>query len=251
MCSTPRTGLLFGLLAALLASSATHAQAPRPRPESEQITNFHSDITLTDDSSLQVTESIRVMATGRQIRHGIYRDFPTSYHDTFNNHYAVGFRMLAATRDGFEEPFRVENYSNGKRIYLGDANSFVATGDHVYTIRYTTNRQLGFFNDHDELFWNVTGLGWAFVIRQASATVHLPAAIPAEQVKLSGYTGVQGSRQTQLVTLAANSSFQFVTTRPLGMHEGLTILLEWPKGYVREPTFSQKLGLFFRDNREA
>ena len=49
----------------------------------------------------------------------------------------------------------------------------LANGEHIYTITYTTSRQLGFFRDHDELFWNATGNGWAFLIEHASATVRL------------------------------------------------------------------------------
>jgi uncharacterized membrane protein YgcG len=243
--------LLFALLAMLACSSLSFAQTRRPRRLAEQITNFHSDIALQDDSSLLVTESITVIAAGRQIRHGIYRDFPTSYYDAFNNHYVVGFRMFSATCDSYQEPFRVEDNSNGKRVYLGDPAQFVSNGEHTYTITYTTNRQLGFFKDHDELFWNVTGLGWGFPIEAASATVHLPPGIPAAQVQLSGYTGPQGSLQSQLTTSIGDSAFQFASTRPLAPHEGLTILLQWPKGYIVEPTFSQRLQFFFRDNQEA
>ncbi len=241
---------LLLLVSALICGSLCRAQT-RARPQTEQILDFHSDITLQDDSSLSVTETITVFATGNQIHHGIYREFPTSYRDNFNNHYVVGFQMLEATRDSTSEPFRVEQYANGKRIYLGDPNELVSRGVHVYTISYTTTRQLGFFKDHDELFWNVTGLGWAFPIQHASATVHLPNVIPVDKVKLSGYTGPKGSFQSNLTARSDDSVFQFSTTRPLGFHEGLTILLKWPKGFVAEPTFSQKLAFFFHDNREA
>jgi uncharacterized membrane protein YgcG len=250
------TRFLLSLLSILACALPCLAQSPRahPRParpsvQQEEITNFHSDITLQQDSSLQVTETISVIVAGRQIRHGIYRDFPTNYSDPLDNRDVVGFRMLSATLDSTSESFRVEDYGNGKRIYLGDANLFVANGSHVYTITYTTDRQLGFFKDHDELFWNVTGLGWGFPIREASASVHLPASIPVGQVQLSGYTGPQGSRQAQLTTSSQDSVFQFVTTRSLAPREGLTILLTWPKGYIAEPTFSQKVRFFLRDNR--
>ena len=232
------------LLAALVCSLPA-------RTQTEQILDFHSDITLESDSSLQVTETITVFANANQIRHGIYRDFPTTYRDNFNNRYVVGFQMLSATCDSAVEVFRVEDVSNGKRIYLGDPKYFVSRGRHVYTISYTTNRQLGFFKDHDELFWNVTGLGWGFSIQHASATVHLPASIPLAQVKLAGYTGVQGSHESQLTATPEDAAFQFATTRPLGPHQGLTILLMWPKGFFAEPTSSQKLQFFFQDNRDA
>jgi len=242
---TPIRLVLVLLCTALMAFSLP------ARVQTEQILDFHSDITLQDDSSLQVTETITVIAASGQIHHGIYRDFPTHYKDNFNNRYNVGFQMLSATRDSADEPFRVENYANGKRIYLGSPNTLVSPGRRVYTITYTTNRQLGFFRDHDELFWNVTGLGWGFPIQHASATVHLPLAIPPGAVKLSGFTGPQGSREAQLTSGTEDSAFQFAATRPLNPHEGLTILLMWPKGYVTEPPFAQKLEFFFRDNRGA
>ncbi len=238
------TRFLLFLGGVLICSWPCHAQT-------EKILDFHSDITLEEDSSLQVTETITVIAAGNQIRHGIYREFPTRYRDTFNNRYVVGFQMLSATRDSANESFRVEDDANGKRIYLGDAGAMVPRGRHVYTISYTTNRQLGFFKDREELFWNVTGNGWAFPIDHASATVHLPATIPSDQVKLFGYTGPQGSFASQLNITTEDSAFQFSATRRLGPHEGLSILLKWPKGFFVEPTFSQKLQFFFQDNRDA
>jgi hypothetical protein len=232
-------------LAFFLASATPCAQ------QFEHILDFHSDLTLQDDNSLTVTETITVYCAGQQIRHGIFRDFPTTYKDPFNERYVVGFEMLSATRDGKPETFRVQDQFNGKRIYVGNPNAMAPIGRHVYTITYTTNRQLGFYGDHDELFWNVTGNGWDFLIDHASATVHLPANIPAEKVTLSGFTGPQGSREAQLTTATNEDAFQFSAARALSSHEGLSVLLMWPKGYVAEPTTPQKLEFFFHDNREA
>ena len=54
-----------------------------------------------------------------------------------------------------------------RAIYVGAKNIMLPPGDHTYTLTYATRRQLGFFDDHDELYWNVTGNGWTFPIRQA------------------------------------------------------------------------------------
>src|SRR5271157_596491 len=236
--------LVFVLATVFICASPSYAQR-------ERILDFHSDVTLQDDSSLQVTETIIVVAAGGQIRHGIFREFPTHYSDPYNNRYVVGFQMLSATRDSAEETFRVENYANGVRIYLGNPNVLVSPGRHVYTLTYMTNRQLGFDSDHDELFWNVTGLGWNFRIDHASATVHLLSAIPADQVTLAGFTGPKGSRESKLSSARDADEFQFTATRPLFAKEGLSIVLKWPKGYVTPPTSSQKAEYFFRDNRDA
>ncbi|MGB8322606.1 MAG: DUF2207 domain-containing protein, partial [Candidatus Acidiferrum sp.] len=214
----------------------------------ERILDFHSDITLQGDSSLQVTETITVYASGSKIQHGIFRDFPTRYKDPYNNNYVVGFQMQAATLDSFEEPFRVEAIGNGKRVYLGSPNTVVQKGKHTYTITYITTRQLGFYKEHDELFWNVTGNGWDFLIDHAWATVHLPSRIPVDQVTLAGFTGPQGSRETDLTSSREVASFEFAASRRLGRHEGLSVLLMWPKGYVTPPTPSEKMQFFFQDN---
>jgi hypothetical protein len=238
-------GLLCLALGLLFAASAARAQT-------EQILDYHSDIQLGGDGTLLVRETIRVVSAGERIRHGIYRDFPTRYSDRLGNHYSVGFELIGATCDGAPEQTRIENRSNGLRIYLGSPKYFVQPGEHTYTITYTTDRQLGFFADHDELFWNVTGNGWIFPIERASATVHLPDEIPANDVRLGGYTGPQGSMARELTySTDPDGAFEFATVRPLDSYEGLTILLMWPKGLIQEPTTHQKLSYFLHDNRDG
>ena len=241
-----RRGLLL-----LFLSLATNAAAQRTPAQYERILDYHSDIQVQEDGTMLVEETIRVYAAGNQIRHGIYRDFPTRYQDHLGNRYVVGFAVRGAARDGSPETFHVEDRSNGKRVYLGDKNYLLPYGEHTYTISYTTNRQLGFFQDHDELFWNVTGNGWDFVIERASATVHLPQQIPAAQVELSGFTGPQGSRDHDLSTSSEYGTFYFSANHRLGQRYGLTILLSWPKGFFAEPTTQQKVAWFLADNRDA
>jgi uncharacterized membrane protein YgcG len=220
--------------------------------QTERIRDFHSDIHLLDDGALLVKETITIFSTGNLIRHGIYREFPTRYKDRLGNNYVVGFHWLGATCDGHEETSRIEDYSNGERIYLGDKNSYLARGQHTYELTYSTNRQLGFFTDHDELYWNVTGNGWAFRIDRASATVTTPTAIVPSEVSLTGYTGPQGSQEKALTSsLQTGGQFEFETTRPLAPHEGLSIVLSWNKGLLAAPTWQKKVLYFFADNRDA
>ena len=70
----------------------------------EQITSFDAQIVVNPDSSLSIRETISVHAAGQRIRHGIYRDFPTSYKDKFGRSHTVGFSIegLERTRGAFE-----------------------------------------------------------------------------------------------------------------------------------------------------
>lgn len=77
-------------------------------------------------------------------------------------------------RNGATERYKTESYANGLRIKIGNKNVFLPHGEHVYTLVYRTTRQLGFFDDYDELYWNVTGSGWTFEIETARALVTLP-----------------------------------------------------------------------------
>ncbi len=216
----------------------------------EQILSFHSAIDIQPDGALLVNESIEVRADGRQIRHGIYRDFPTRYRDRLGNNYRTGFKLIGVWRNGETEPHVIKPLSNGVRIQIGDANTLLAPGIYQYEIAYQTDRQLGFFEDFDELYFNVTGNGWAFPILRASATVSLPGGVDSSQVKLTGYTGVQGSSEKNLRhSMTPNSDFYFETTRPLQPREGLTIVAGWPKGIINAPDAEQLQQQFIDDNR--
>ena len=61
----------------------------------ERILDYHSDIQVRPDSSIEVHETIRVRSEGRSIRHGIFRDFPTTYTDKVGSRYRVGFTSSA------------------------------------------------------------------------------------------------------------------------------------------------------------
>ena len=151
--------------------------------------------TYASYGGLTITEKITVLAEGDKIRRGIYRDFPTRYKDRSGKTKTVGFQLLDVKRDGKHEPFRLENISNGVRVYIGRGDHFLPHGQYSYELIYQTDRQLGFFERHDELYWNVTGNDWAFTIEQADAIVQLPAGVAAHDTELTAYTFAIAAKQ--------------------------------------------------------
>jgi uncharacterized membrane protein YgcG len=219
------------------------------RAQGERILDFHSDITVRPDAELLVAETIRVRAENLEIRRGIYRDFPTTYRDRLGNQVNIRFQVLDVERDGAPEPYHTENLRNGVRVYIGSPDVFVSTGVHTYVLRYQVNRELGFFEDHDELYWNVTGNGWVFPIDHAGAVVILPDGIPAEDIHVEAYTGPQGAKgQDYRAEVNANGQAVFSTTAPLNSYEGLTIVVAFPKGYVTPPSAEQRTRWLLQDN---
>ncbi len=137
------------------------------------------------------------------------------------------FSVQTVLLDGRSVPWKTEGLSNGVRVRIGDPNSYAPRGEHTYTIVYTTTEQIGFFDEHDELYWNVTGTGWEFPIDRASALVTLPENVPVE--KVAWYTGPQGSRAQNAIGKSAGPHAWFQTTSPLGVREGLTIVVGFPR----------------------
>jgi uncharacterized membrane protein YgcG len=216
----------------------------------ERILEFDSTLEVDMDGSLTVTENIRVVCRQDKIERGIYRDFPTRYKATHGRTVNVGFDVLEVRRDGNPEPFHIKNTSNGKRIYFGHKDVRLSPGEYTYSLIYRTHRQLGYFDTFDELYWNVTGNDWQFMIEKARARVILPA--DTQVVQKTAYTGIAGARGQDFSTGMddfGNPTFQ--TTRALNPGEGLTIAVGWPKGVVREPTRAQKFSYFLRDSLGA
>ena len=214
----------------------------------ERILDYRVQISIEPDACMRVSEAISVRAEGDQIRHGIYRDFPTDYRDVLGHHYRVAFDMLGAQRDGNTEEWREQRKGNGIRVYLGSASTEVAAGEHAYRLSYRTCRQIGFFGDHDELYWNVTGNGWAFPIDATAAELTLPYHVPEDRLHAFGYTGAQGSREQALETETYESGARFRATRGLAPSEGLSVVLEFPKGVLAAPTREQRLLWLLQDN---
>ena len=225
--------------------------APASAVGGEFIRHFDSRIEVQADGSMEVTETISVNAEGNSIKRGIYRDFPTIYRAWYGRR-TVPFEVLSVKRNGLPEPSHQEWRDNGTRLKIGRSDRNIPRGEHVYEIRYRTDWQLGFFADHDELYWNVTGNGWNFLIERATATVVLPQRLPDSALSLEAYTGAQGAQgRDWRARIDAAGHARFETTATLGYREGLTLVVGWPKGLVAEPTREQKQARWLRDNAEV
>lgn len=157
---------LLRLLVLLLVAAAC---SPPAFAQRERILAFDSRITVNADSTIAGAgkNHSSISRGGHSPRH--LRDFPTRYKDGAGNAYVVEFVILGVQRDGNTEAYHTERLSNGVRVYFGSSDTMLSPGRHTYDFTYQTSRQLGFFADHDELYWNVTGNGWKFPIDVAAS----------------------------------------------------------------------------------
>jgi hypothetical protein len=234
-------------IAAAIFAFSVPGQPSLAQSGEEKITDYASDITVERNGALDVTETISVVALDDRIRHGIYRDFPTRYADRLGRRVHVGFDVVRVTRDGQNEPYSTESISNGVRVKIGSADTILPPGPHRYTLSYITTRQIGFFKDYDELYWNVTGNGWIFPIDHASANIRLPEG--AHIKRSAYYTGAQGADgKAASARQYLDNAIHFETTAPLGPEEGLTVAVGFSKGAVAPPSRATRISEFIRDN---
>ena len=239
------------MLVALLLASALGA--PAILAQEEEILSYDVDIDVQPGGSMIVTESIRVRALGNQIRRGIYRDFPTSFPRASGiGRIEAPFTVLSVTRDGAPENYFLEAIGGevgrgGMRVRIGRGNVLLDPGEYTYEIVYETDRWVYFGDDEDQLYWNVTGNGWGFGIRRATATVRIAGL--ESTPRLETWTGNEGSRSTTATASwdAATSTASFVNELPLMPSQGLTISLTFPSGELTPPSPEQQDAWFRLD----
>ncbi len=235
-------GLLLGLLLACLALPAG-AQEEDP----DRIPRFAADIVIEESGDFLVTEEIDFQDMPGSSKHGIYRDFPTTYSGFLGLSDKVGFEVQEVTRNGEDEPFILIEGHAGVRLRIGRENLLLREGVHRYRIVYRTDRQLYFHSDRDEIYWNVTGNDWAHPIDHAEVSIHLPPGADArESAGYTGYKGEDGKDYTE--SRGPDGAIVFAATRTLRPGEGLTVAVAFPKGYVAEPDLTEKLGRALLDN---
>ena len=234
---------LFWLLLSFVMA-ATSASAD------ERILSYHSDILVRADGWIEVTETIRVRAEGQQIRRGIYRDYPVEYIDKLGNNVKVLYEPESVLRNGNAEDFNSESRGSDVRTYFGSADRMLNNGEHTYIYRYDAGRMLGYFEEVDELYWNVTGNEWDFPIDAASASVSFEFDVPGDRLQLFAYVGPFGTigGEGYTATVDGTGTVLFRVTEPLKINEGLTIAVGWPKGIIVPPTDAQKMIWLLSDN---
>jgi hypothetical protein len=233
-----RIALALAGVALLVLAAAPPAAAIDDPGGPERILDYDAKITVQSDGSADVVETITVVARGEQIRRGIFRDIIAAVDSGFGRTTA-SLDVEGVTRDGEDEPYSVEWDGETRRIRIGSGDVFLDEGVHVYEIRYRFSDAVDFRSDYDELYWNVTGPNWAFPIERVRAEVRLPPGATVLQSR--AYTGSFGSgAEAATTTRPSPGTIAFETTEPLPAYEGLTVGVGWPKGFVREPTATEK-----------
>ena len=244
--STPEARVrrpLLGVAAIVLAIVAGAAPA-QGQGRAFSIDRFAVSITVHPDASLDVREAITFDFRGSH--QGVYRVIPVRY--------PRGGFEFALRLDGVQvldeqfRPLKTNVSYSGRYVRIKAWVPGAVNTTKTVTVVYRVRRGLFNVDDHEELYWNVTGDEWDVPIRQAEAVViGPPAAVPGD-ARAIAYTGSRGIAGTDYVEQRDGNVLTFRTTRPLRPREGLTIAVAWPPGVVGRPAAWRSAVWFLQDN---
>ena len=220
----------------LLASQQIFAQE-------EYIRSFHSDLKIDRSGVLTVTETIEIFAAGNQIRRGIVRSLPLSGTDYRHKKVKTTYRVIGVEMDGSSAPYQTKRQQGNLDIYIGDQNKLLEPGWYTFMITYSAEGQLGYFEDYDEVYWNVNGFGWEFRIEKITASIQLPTGENFDE--LTCYTGYFGSSDKNCNSELLQDGRAFFSAENISKFQNLTVSAGFPKGVVPSPPppgFWEKFG---------
>ena len=227
------------LLLLLLVAALPTAVAAR----SLVIERFDAEVVVSPEGVTYVTETIQPRFTGEW--NGIFRTIPVEYRTPQGFNYTL-LLDVEGIADERGNPLKVEQsrerHYRKFKIWVPDARDATRT----VVFRYRVSNALKFFEAHDELYWNVTGDEWEVPIQSASARILLPPG--ASGVRALAFTGAHGSREQRADVEIAHSEVRVRMRRSLAFREGMTVVVGWDKGLVKEPGPAAKAALFLRSN---
>jgi uncharacterized membrane protein len=233
-----KTATSLSLALASLSACVLFLASPVSAQSGEYIDSFDSAITVNQDGTIDVVETIEYYFPSP--KHGIYRDIPVKYENDEGERYEIPVTVKSVGNgSGGSWRYSLERGEAGLRVKIGDPNATI-TGLQTYVISYTLSGALRYFDDHDELYWNATGTEWQVPVRGATAEVSLPGAIPSESIEVKCYTGPKGSTASDCSAVAGTRAATF------SAEDFLTVVVGWAPGLVAklEPEYEKPVSAF-------
>jgi uncharacterized membrane protein len=229
--------LAVGLVTVLALATPAAAKSWR-------ISNFQDNITVNNDGSAEVNETITLVFVGEW--HGIHRTIPIEYPGPDGTNYQL-FVDLKSVTDESGTKLKYDSSTSGAnrdlKIYIPDA----VNAKRIVQITYLVRNGTRFFDQYDEFYWNVTGNDWPVPIDHAEASVHFPDSANGS-LRAQAFTGVYGSTQRDATAKVEGATAEFETSNPLPMRGGLTVDVYIPKGILTPPGRVTKLFWFIGSN---
>jgi len=211
--------------------------------EGYKVDSFKSQIEINQDASITVKETIDI--DFNESRHGIFRVIPVTYSikgKTLNSRLNV---LSITDEKGVPYQYEKGRLAQSVNLKIGDPDTLV-TGEKTYVITYKVSGVILRYEDHDELYWNVTGSEWDTSILAASAEV------TSKNAEISSAECFAGLVQTSVrfcTSEMTGDTANIATTDSIGSGRDLTIVIALSKeNQLVFPGLTEKIIYFIFDN---
>lgn len=240
--SVARAVVVAGALVLVMSGRVGPAGAQEPsRPTlapagAEAIRAWSSTITVNKDDSVSVVEMIDY-DFGVADRHGIFRYVPVLFpyagptpdDATYDRSTPLEDFQVSTSPDTPDDVDTDEE--DGVFVAkIGDKDTLIS-GRHRYTVSYRLRGVFNAFDDHDELYLNITGNGWQVPIESITARVLTPRAA----TEAACFAGPAESR-LPCSSIAVTPDAVTLTQDVVPSGGGVTVVVSLPKGVVDPPS---------------
>ena len=204
---------------------------PAYAANTEAVQAFNSLVTVNQDASIDVSETIQVQTNQQKFQYGIKR--------ILNATKPKDYEIRSITMDGVPTSYHVQVQNGQLNIMIGEPTQLLRPGSYVFGLTYHVQNVVHFGDDADSLTWNVADNDWGVPLNKITAGLQLP-----DQANLITHDAfINNKPNPGLVTVlqAASGVFNVETTKPLTSNETLSLKTSWPKGIVQVKVYSAAL----------
>lgn len=225
---------------------------PQSSARAEVITAFDSEIHVTIQGQLLVTERIEY-DFGALDRHGIFRTIATDYSYRRHSYRTVVENIVISDEQGNDVPFTRTHSGSSEVIQIGDVSKTV-TGKQVYVIKYTVSSGIHYLDrGFDEIYWNATSHSWPHQVASTSVRIYIPGVHDEHSIPRACFVGPVSIEVPCAYQPILNGMNEMIGVRvdyptPLLAHEAITIGIGVPVGVIQKPPLFRQVFQVIRDD---
>lgn len=119
---------------------------------------YKVDLNLDSLATLHVKETLVIVSNGQDIKHGIYRHYKNERIDAFDKVQTLTYSLISVKQNGEPAKFHVRQTKDLFMLYVGDRSIILPPGRYEYELEYTIKGVIDYFENKNELNWEIVGL---------------------------------------------------------------------------------------------
>ena len=215
-------------------------------PADEHFPYVLTTIRIEPTGLLQVTEDFTFISNNESFPYGFFRILPKYNYSRNGEKRRTDITLESVTINGEETPYKITEIGNYLHIEPQEPLN-LPTGIYNYRFKYFVDRAIWYYDNFDELYWDITAKTLKNVVGSANAVVYLPdnKSFIAQNAIASTKQGLDRERVT--ITTLTSNALGFADTQALGVGEDIHLFLTMEKGTLLAPDFSKKYQWFIHD----